>query len=114
MEEYYPNAFIETYKGVSGYIYSVETINNSGDNICIPYAATSREAVKVSECEFVEDAYEEIIKAEASELIRVKRFEQMNEDKQKWIANIMKQEYENAIDHPEYRYFIENKFGKIF
>lgn len=114
LEEYYPNALLETYKGVSGYIYSAENVNNSGDNICIPYAVTSREAVKISGCEFVEDAYEEIIKAEANGLIKVTRFEQMNEGKQKWIANIMKQEYENAIDHPEYRYFIENKFGKYF
>lgn len=114
LEEYYSNALLETYKGVSGYIYSAEIINNSGDNISIPYAITSREAVKVSGCEFVKDAYEEIIKAEANRLIRITRFEQMNEDKQKWIANIMKQEYKNAIDHPEYRYFIENKFGKIF
>lgn len=111
LEEYYPNALLETYKGISGYIYSARHINNSGDNIRIPYAATSREAVKVSDCEFVEDAYEEIIKAEKNGLIRVMRFDQLNEAKLNWIASIIKQEYENAIDHPEYRYFIENKFA---
>ena len=30
LEEYYPNALISTYKGVSGYIYSAETISDSG------------------------------------------------------------------------------------
>ena len=29
LEEYYPNALISTYKGVSGYIYSAETISDS-------------------------------------------------------------------------------------
>ena len=111
LDEYYPNALIETYKGVSGYIYSAEYVNNSGDNIGVPNVVTSREAVKVSGCEFVEDAYDEIIKAEANDLIRVTRFEQLNEAKMNWIANTIKREYENAIDHPEYRYFIVKKFG---
>ncbi len=111
LDEYYPNALLETYKGVSGYIYSAEHVNNSGDNINVPYAVTSREAVKVSGCEFVEDAYDEIIKAEASGLIKITRFEEISDAKHKWIINTMKHEYEAAIDHPEYRYFIENKFG---
>ena len=110
LDEYYPNALLETYKGVSGYIYSAEHVNNSSDNINVPYAVTSRESVEVSGCEFVEDAYDEIIKAEASGLIKITRFEEISDAKRKWIINTMKHEYEAAIDHPEYRYFIENKF----
>ena len=37
LEEYYPNALISTYKGVSGYIYSAETISDSGFSVPIPY-----------------------------------------------------------------------------
>ena len=111
LEEYYPNALIDTYKGVSGYIYSAENVNNSGDTINIPYAVTSREKVTVSGCEFIEDAYEEIIKAEENSLIRITRYEQLSKAKLKWIADTMKREYEEASEHPEYRYFIENKFG---
>lgn len=81
LDEYYPNALFETYKGVSGYIYSAEHVNNSGDNICITYAVTSREAVKVSDCEFINDAYDEIITAETKGLIKIIRFEQLSEAK---------------------------------
>lgn len=111
LDEYYPDALIDTYKGVSGYIYSAETINNSGDIINVPYAVTSRENVDVSDCEFIEDAYDEIFKAEENGLIRITRYEQLNDAKLKWIAETMKREYETSVDHPEYRYFIENKFG---
>ena len=111
LEEYYPNALIDTYKGVSGYIYSAENVNNSGDTINVPYAVTSKEKVTVSDCEFIEDAYEEIIKAEENGLIRITRYESLSDAKRNWISEIMKKEYETAIEHPEYRYFIENKFG---
>ena len=111
LDEYYPNALIDTYKGVSGYIYSAEKVNNSGDTINVPYAVTSREKVTVSDCEFIEDAYEEIIKSEENGLIRITRYESLSDAKCNWIAEIMKKEYETAIEHPEYRYFIENKFG---
>lgn len=111
LDEYYPNALADTYKGVSGYIYSVENVNNSGDTINVPYTITSRKAVAVSSCEFIEDAYEEIIKAETKGFIKITRFEEISETKRKWIAETMKREYETANEHPEYRYFIENKFG---
>ncbi len=111
LEEYYPKALIDTYKGASGYIYSAEKVNNSGDTINVPYAVTSREKVDVSACEFIKDAYDEIVKAEENGLIRITRYEQLSEAKLNWIADIMKMEYETASGHPEYRYFIENKFG---
>lgn len=110
-DEYFPNALIDTYKGVSGYIYSAENVNNSGDTVNIPYAVTSREPVKVSDCEYIDDAYNEIIRAEESGLIRITRYEQLSGAKLKWIADTMKIEYETANEHPEYRFFIEQKFG---
>ncbi len=110
IDEYYQNALIDTYKGISGYIYSAENVKNSNDTINVPYAITSREKVDVSDCEFIEDAYDEIIKAEENGLIRITRYESLSDAKLKWISDIMKKEYETASEHPEYRYFIENKF----
>lgn len=111
LEEYYPNALKETYQGVSGYIYCAEYVEDSGDTINIPDAVTSRKPVKVTACEYIENAYNEIIKAEANKLITVTRFEEMSENKRRWITETMKKEYSEAGEHPEYRYFIENKFG---
>ena len=48
IEEYYPNALIDTYKGMSGYIYGVEEIKDAGFALQIPDAATSGEPVQVT------------------------------------------------------------------
>lgn len=83
LDEYYPGALEETYKGVQGCIYSAESVNVCEDGINIPYAVTSREKVKVSHCEVVEDAYDEIMKAQERRLIRVTRYEQLSREKLK-------------------------------
>ena len=71
IEEYYPNALVETYKGVSGYIYGVETITDSQIPLQIPDAVASSEPVPVDCCEFVADAYEAILAAEKNGLITI-------------------------------------------
>ena len=113
MEEYYPNAIEETYSGVSGYIYSVENINDSGFDLNIPFAATSNEAVEVKNSEFVYDAYEEIRKAEKEGKIVISRYDSIDDRKKEWISKTINQEYRDAIDHPEYRKFLEGKFSDI-
>lgn len=40
LEEYYPDALVKTYKGVSGYIYAVHHIEEAEFDVRIPYAAT--------------------------------------------------------------------------
>lgn len=111
LEEYYPSALIDTYRGVSGYIYSAESVENSWDTINVPFTITSREPVKVKACEYIKDAYEEILKVEAEKLIKITRFDDLSKAKRKWITDIIIKEYEISADHPEYRHFIENKFG---
>ncbi len=69
MEEYYQDALESTYSGVSGYIYSVDNIIDSGYELNIPDAATSSVAVSVSGTEYVPDAYEAMLEAEKSGLI---------------------------------------------
>ena len=111
LEEYYPNALEDTYKGVSGYIYYAENIGNVSENIKISNAFATSEKVIINECEYIEDAYAEIKSAEEKGLIKILRFEDMDEKKLAWIENTMKKEYEEAIEHPEYRHFLRGKFG---
>lgn len=111
IEEYYPNALMDTYKGVSGYIYGAEKITDSGFQIQIPDAAVSKEPAPVNSCEFVSDAYEAILAAEKEGLISVLRFEDCSQEKLEWIERTIRKEYEDAVAHPEYRHFIEEKFS---
>ena len=111
IEEYYPHALMDTYKGVSGYIYTAEEITDSGFQVQIPDAAASRIPVPVNSCEFVPDAYEVILAAEKEGLISILRYEDCSQAKLEWIARTMRKEYEDAIDQPEYRHFIEEKFS---
>ena len=113
LEEYYPNALEETYSGVSGYIYSVSEIEDSGFGLQIPDAATSSAPVDVSNPEFVADAYNEILEAEKQGLITIIRYDEQTDKKKDWIARTIKQEYEDAENHSEYRYFLEAKFNGV-
>lgn len=113
IEEYYPDALMDTYKGVSGYIYFAETVEDSGFQTQIPGAVTSEKPVVVSGCEYVEDAYEAILDAEAHGLVRVLRYHELSEKMTKWIEQTILKEYEQAVGQPDYRFFLEGKFGSI-
>lgn len=113
LHEYYPNALEKTYKGVSGYIYSAENITDSGFEIMIPNAASSSTSVKVSNVEFVTDAYTAILEAEEKGLIAITRYNEISEKMQEWIRNTILHEYENAVDHPDYRHFLKGNFADI-
>lgn len=110
IEEYYPNALIDTYKGVSGYIYAVETITDSHFQLQIPDAVTSSVPTPVKDCEFVPDAYEAILEAERMGLITILRYEDSSKAQLEWNERTIREEYEKAVNQPEYRHFIEGKF----
>ena len=110
LEEYYQNAIMDTYKGVAGYIYSAKNVNNPHEHINIPNAVSTSELVNVTACEFVPDAYIEILKAAESGKIIIRKYEDMNDKKIDWINNTIKKEYDEALSEPEYRYFLETKF----
>ena len=110
IEEYYPNALIDTYKGVSGYIYAVEEITVSDFQIQIPDAAASSEPTPVKYCEFVPDAYEAILAAEKEGLITILRYGDRSKAQLEWNERTIREEYEKAVNQPEYRHFIEGKF----
>jgi hypothetical protein len=113
LEEYYPGATEKNYKGVSGYIYHVEKIEDSGFQVQIPDAATSSLPVKVEGAEFVPDAYEAILEAEKNGLITILRHEDMPEKMKEWNRKTIKVEYETSADHPEYRHFLKGNFPDI-
>lgn len=113
ISEYYPDALVDTYKGVSGFIYSVERMDDCGFQTKIPFAAASEKPVKVSACEQVNDAYQEILSAEKRGLIRITRYNQITEKMREWIFRAVREEYKNAVNHPEYRFFLEGKFGRF-
>ena len=113
LEEYYPNALINTYKGVSGFIYSVETIVESDFALQIPDAAASSIPADVTGVEFIPDAYEAILQAERNALITILRYEEMSEAMKEWNERTIKEEYEKAVDHPEYRHFLRGNFPDV-
>ena len=113
IEEYYPDALIDTYKGVSGYIYVAEMVEDSGFQTQIPDAITSEKPVVVTGCEYIDDAYEAIITAEKEGLVRISRYNELSPQMKKWLKDAIIKEYEQAAEHPEYRFFLEAKFGDL-
>lgn len=113
IEEYYPHALLDTYQGVSGYIYAVETITASDFPLQIPDAAVSSEPTPVESFEYIPDAYEAILAAEKDGLISIQRYEDMREPQRAWMERTIREEYANATDSPEYRHFLEGKFPFI-
>ena len=110
LDEYYPNAIEDTYKGISGYIYYVESIQEDENSINISNAVTTSKPAIVTNVEFIEDAYSEIIKASEAGLIKIRRYEDMSDKMLSWIENTIKNEYANAENQPDYRYFLKAKF----
>ena len=113
LEEYYPDALEKTYRGVSGYIYGVERIAEADFNLQIPDAAASAVPVSIDTVEFVPDAYEAILRAEKAGLLTIMRYEQMPERMRAWNIKTIREEYESAAEHPEYRHFLMGNFPDI-
>lgn len=113
LEEYYPNALVETYRGVSGYIYRAASIREAEQEISIPDAAVSSLPVPVDGVEFIPDAYEAILEAERRGEIFITHYEAMTESSHAWLRKTIQEEYDGAGEQPEYRYFLKNKFDSI-
>ncbi len=110
LEEYYPDALVKTYRGVSGYIYRVGDIIPADLDLHIPDAAASSFPIAVIGTEYVPDAYEAILEAERNGLIAVMRYHEMSEKMREWNRKIIKEEYCAAVGHPEYRHFLKGNF----
>lgn len=113
IEEYYPNALEDTYSGVRAYIYTAEKAEDFSALSTVPFAFTAQRPVEVLSCEVVPDAYAAVLEAEEKGLIRISRYEALSEKKLSRIRKTMLEEYADSATHPEYRHFIEGKFGGI-
>ena len=113
LDEYYPNALTETYRGVSGYIYCADSIQEAEQDIAIPDAAVSVVPVPVDGIEFVPDAYEAILDAGRKGLISIRRYENLPESMLAWIRKTVREQYDSAVEQPEYKYFLKSKFDFI-
>lgn len=109
IEEYYPNATKETFKGVSGYIYTVSKLDNAQPLRGIKDVFVTQDDVVVDSCEFVKDAYNELLKAEKEGLIIIERYEDITEEKRQWIHKTILSEYKNS-ENDDYKEFLIDKF----
>ncbi len=115
-EEYYPNALEDTYKGVKGYIYScIQITTYQKFDINIPNAFISAQKTAVDNCEFIPDAYNEMVNAEANGLITILRYNEFisNIKRKEWLEKVIIDEYRNNAAHPDYRFFLESRFSAI-
>ena len=110
LEEYYPNAVEDTYKGVAGYIYSTDIVPDIRKIEEIPYAAVTEQIVRVQNCEYIPDAYVAIMEAVNNGKIVLQKYEDMNERQLQWIRTVIEKEYQENTQHEEYRYFLKAKF----
>lgn len=63
--------------------------------------------------EFIPDVYEAILDSERKGLLTILRFEELNEDQLNLIKTTITNEYNQAVDHPEYRHFLIGQFPDI-
>ena len=111
-EEYYPDALEREFKGVSGSIYSLKE-EGFDAYPAIRDVYTSKKEARVLEEESIPDAYEEMLKAEGEGKIRIVRHEELSEKRKAQIAEVIRREFEEASDHPEYRFFLQRNFPEI-
>ena len=115
-EEYYLNALEDTYKGIEGYIYSCSKIDPYQKlDIKIPNTFITAQKTTVDNCEFIPDAYNEMINAEANGLITILRYNEFisNIKRREWLKKTIIDEYRNNSAHPDYRFFLESRFSAI-
>jgi len=110
LQEYYPNALYETYRGVSAYVYGVDDTAPVQASGKIPFAFTASQPVEVASCEYIPDAYEAIMQAAAEGKIKIQRYEDLPERIREWIRKTMRDAWKNENLQDDYRFFIEAKF----
>ncbi len=83
------------------------------NSVKIPDATTSSQPVRVTGMEYISDAYEVILQAERDGLILVRRYADMSDKMREWNIRTIREEYDSAGDHPEYRHFLLGRFPDI-
>ena len=110
LEEYWPDATVQTYAGVGGYVYTVE--GDFTPQKDIPDAYTSDKPVKVVDCEWVPDAYLALLQAENDEKMILKPYSENNQAMMDWLRDVIQKEYRQT-EAPDYRRFLLDRFPDI-
>ena len=110
LEEYYPHAVEETYKGIPGYIYTVESDKNIQKQQDLPDACTSEYPMIPVSCEYIPDAYEAILAAAREGKITIQRYEEISDSKRQWIEVSVRQQLKET-NRAEYQAFLKAKFS---
>jgi len=119
IDEYYENAFEETYKGKSGYLYVCKepdkNITNQTNIFC---AVTTKEIVDIIEEVYIEDIYSELIRLESAGIILIRRFTDMTEKQIDHLnisikGSIKHFDLHNKPDN-NYTIFLRSKFPDLF
>ncbi|MBS7262638.1 MAG: hypothetical protein KIG36_03405 [Eubacteriales bacterium] len=106
-DEYYPDALADTYRGQSGWIYSVKALAHARKGM-IRDAVFTTESVPVEGCEFIPDVYEEILRCRDEGKLAIRRYEERSREALKRIEDTIKNEMKNAT--PAYAHFLRGKF----
>ena len=93
-----------------GWIYSVAPSDAVARFEKIRNCFFSETPQKVVSCEFVPDALEALLKAEREGKIVITRYAELSERRLEWIRKTTFDEYRNAADAPDYRFFLETKY----
>ena len=109
IEEYYPNATKETFDGVSGFVYTVNQLETAQPLKGIKDVFVTQDEINIDGCEFVQNAYAEILKAEKEGKIVIERFEDITEKKRDRIEKTILNEFKNS-DNDDYKEFLLDKF----
>ena len=117
--EYYKNAFEDTYKGKSGYLYKCsEPVNDISNKTNVFCAVTTKEDIEVLDEMYIDDIFIELLKLESEGFIEIRRYEDWTV---KQISEIEKS-IKDTINHFDlhnkpnnhYTIFLRNKFPKLF
>ena len=79
----------------------------------IPDCVVSKKPVSEETAEYIPSAYEAILQAEKEEKIGIVRYEEFIDKREEWLRRIIKDEYDGAVEHPEYRHFLRENLNII-
>lgn len=109
-EEYCPNLLYESYYGTSGYIYSTKSDLGMKPLKDIRNVYINENEVKPDKVEYIENVYDEIIKAEKDGKIKIFRYEDISEERKAKNNKMILDYYLNECKSKSEKYYYENHF----
>lgn len=112
--EWFEDGIDYFYRGLSGYVYSVDGDFDHDENIKIKYAAISESEVKIESVAFIQDVAEKLFEYDRHGKIKIVRYADIAEEKRERHRQILAREYLKYEDpsHP-LRRLVEDKFPEV-